>query len=199
MVWQRRVLHLRGVLTLFATFETLGQKEERPAWFPLQKGFSKVDAHVHGPKEQGSRAAGYAVGPLFDWYFPLQAACGLLAVLTAVGWARSHPRPVHRWRLAILLLAMATVLLGWALECEVSELRGPRNEATDLYLRAGEERAVERLAIMKEARGNFARWHLYSLFLNFGTVILVTAGMAMASRLPEGEKSPATSCRGDRL
>jgi hypothetical protein len=37
---------------------------------------------------------------------------------------------------------------------------------------------------MNEAKGAFARWHLISMSLNFGTIFLVTVGMALAARLP---------------
>lgn len=172
-------------LSVFNTFETLGQKEVREQWFPLPKEFRKADVHVNGPKEQGVRVAGRAVGPMFHWYFLLQTVCGILALGTALGWARTHAQErVHKWRLVLLLLALATVLLGWALEREVNELRGPRDEATDVYLAATDDRADEALAVMKHARAEFGRWHMYSLFLNFATVLLATAAMALAGRLP---------------
>jgi|SRR5581483_1522542 len=173
-------------LSLFQSFETLAQKpaEQRPLWFPLAVPFDKADEHVGGPKEQGSRAAGYAVGPMFYWFFLVQGACGFLAAATSLPWARSQPGKVHRWRAHVLLVALATVVIGWPLERKVTDLRAPRNQATDAYLQANDAAAPTLLSAMKEARSEFGRWHAYSLLLNFATVALVTAGMAMAAKLP---------------
>jgi glycerol-3-phosphate acyltransferase PlsY len=177
-------------LSLFSTFETLGQSEQRPAWFPRTELFQRHDDALNGPKEQGSRAAGYAIAPLFDWFFPLQGICGLLAVGTALGWPRSHPESVHRLRGTILLVALVTVLIGWPLERKVSDLREPRNQATEAYLQSRSEASLQ---AMKAARGEFATWHLVSLALNFVTLGLVTWGMALAARLPQEQGSGVRS------
>lgn len=177
-------------LSLFATFEAVATHPaaERPAWFPLAPEFRHIDTEVNGPKEQGSRAAGYAVGPMFHWYYLLQGVCGLVAVFTALSWSRTYPQKVHRLRAWLLLAGLVLVLIGWPLERRVSELRVPRNQAMDAYLQAADPGT---LAAMKDAKGEFFRWHTYSLLANFGVVIAVTLGMALAARLPP-EAQPAS-------
>jgi hypothetical protein len=123
---------------------------------------------------------------MFPWYFLIQGICGLLALATAGGWSRSEPRVrAHRVRTVVLVLAVVTVLVGWWLEHKVTELRAERNEAVDRVLQGSAPQAkdVEEAARLAE---DFVRWHLYSLFLNFGTVALVTVAMALAARLPGG-------------
>ena len=46
---------------LFRDFEAVGKKpaDERPAWLPLPATFQASDDLVQGPKEQGSRVAGF--------------------------------------------------------------------------------------------------------------------------------------------
>lgn len=178
-------------LSLFSTFESLGQKPagEREPWFPLARDFEKKTELVDGPREQGSRAAGYAVGPLFSWYFLLQGVCGFIALATSWPWQKLAK--LHRWRVNLLLVALITVVIGWRLERHVvADLRGPRNEATETYLRTGQG-----LQEMKDARAAFLQWHSISLMLNFGTLVLVAAAMALAARLPTEENpsnQPAT-------
>jgi acyl-phosphate glycerol 3-phosphate acyltransferase len=175
-------------LTLFHTFESIGADvKDRPNWFPPTPAFLKSGEQIDGPKEQGTRAAGTAVGPIFPLYFLLQGICGLLALATAWAWTGSQPpRKIHKVRVAVLLPALVTVLIGWPLEQKVSELRIPRYEETDRYLQAkpGEDKAALEAAL--EARKEFGLWHMLSLFLNFGTVILVGVGMALAAQLPDG-------------
>jgi hypothetical protein len=174
--------------SLFSTFDAVGNSTARPEWLPLTKHFVGDDIHINGPAEQGSRLFGAAVGPLFVWFFFVQGMCGFLATTTALGWSRSHPeKKVHRVRMALLLAALITVLAGWPLEHRVAELREPRSQATDAYLDYLEAGAVPPesvLAQMKEARADFARWHLFSLGLSFVTLILVSAAMALAAQLP---------------
>jgi glycerol-3-phosphate acyltransferase PlsY len=178
-------------LSLFGTFEELGKtkQEDRPAWFPLPETYAKIDAEINGPKEQGTRAAGYAVGPLFNWYFLLQGLCAFIAAWTSLAWTRENPRvKIHKRRTTILVLAMVTVLTGWPLEHKVAALREPRNQAVDAYLRAGIEPSTEALEKMRTARSDFGRWHFYSLLLNFATLILVTGAMALGGSLPAGRE-----------
>lgn len=196
----RRVLHVLALglwfgsaifftfvvtLSLFNTFEDLGKKEDRPAWFPLPASFARADAALQGPKEQGSRVAGYAVGPLFHWYFLLQGLCGFIATWTALAWSREHPgQRIHAWRTVLLVLALLTVVIGWPLERKVTEVREPRNQAIEAYLRAGQDASTDIQEKMTAARSEFGRWHFYSLMVNFGTVLLVTGAMALAAQLP---------------
>jgi len=139
-------------LSLFATFELIAEQEPRPEWFPSSPLYDKDPSTWTPPpggikspfatvadvrKEQGSRAAGAAVGPMFDWYFLIQGACAVVALATALPWSRIDPGVrSHRVRVAVLILAFLTVLAGWPLERKVSELREPRNAATDALLRA---------------------------------------------------------------
>src|SRR5262249_53175621 len=83
-------------LSLFHTFEAEGmtEAEGRPSWFPLPPKYNKpedLDIPLNPPKEQGTRAAGFAVGPMFGWYFLLQGVCGFLAVATALNWSWAEP------------------------------------------------------------------------------------------------------------
>jgi acyl-phosphate glycerol 3-phosphate acyltransferase len=178
-------------VSLFGTFEAIGARDERPAWLPRVAAFQKQDAAIDGPREQGSRVAAAAVAPMFGWFFLIQGVCGLLATSTSLGWSRSHPEKVHQRRTTLLLAALATVLIGWPVEQKVSALRGPRNDATDAYLISDGAGAEAALAHMKEARAEFARWHLVSLGLTFVTLLLLTAAMALAARLPERGPEPS--------
>jgi acyl-phosphate glycerol 3-phosphate acyltransferase len=174
-------------LTIFNTFESIGADvEHRPSWFPATSDFMKVEGKLDGPREQGTRAGGAVITPLFGWYFLLQGICGLLAVATALAWTRLHPQgKVHKVRIAVLLAALITVLAGWPLEQKVNSLRGPRYEAMDKFLQAkpGQDAAVLEAAL--EAKTEFGLWHMMSLFLNFGTVVLVGVAMALAAQLPQ--------------
>jgi len=165
---------------------------ERPAWLPHAAAFEKKDDAIDGPKEQGARVAGAAVEPMFAWFFLIQGVCGLLAASTSLGWSRAHPQKVHQRRTTLMLLALATVLIGWPVAQKVAALREPRNAATDAYLQSDAASdasgAVAARAQMNAARGQFAAWHGVSLSLTFVTLLLLTAAMALAARLPD--KSP---------
>ena len=157
---------------LFRTLESFGSTpaNERPAWLPLSAGFDK---------EAGTRLAGATIGPIFPVYFALQGACGLLALITAYGFTRYDPnRRVHRVRFWIITLAFLTAVAGWPLEQRVRDLGLKRNDGDPT------------------AKASFGSWHAASLFLNFGTLGLVTAGMALAAVLPFGSRAagkPETS------
>jgi acyl-phosphate glycerol 3-phosphate acyltransferase len=175
-------------LSLFGSFEALGENTtSRPAWFPLPSVFERKDEHLSGPREQGTQAAGFAVEPLFLWYFLLQGACALLALGTAVGLSWSHPERLHRLRVLLLLLALLTVVAGVPLERKVSALREPRYQNTIAYLQNPTNEARD--AALK-ARSEFGMWHGFSLLLNFGTIALVTAAMVLVAWLPERSASP---------
>jgi acyl phosphate:glycerol-3-phosphate acyltransferase len=189
-------------LTLFSTFETEAEKTQRPTWFPLPAEY-KLDAGVEKfdlRKDQGTRAAGFAISPLFDRYFLWQGVCGFLATLTALGWTKAElSRRVHRLRVVVLILAMVTVLVGWPLEHQVSAVRQARNEASDrlmekLHVQGGSVSAPtvdEARAHVVAVRREFATWHLWSLLLNLLTIGLVTVAMAQTALLPESKKLAA--------
>ena len=146
---------------IFNTFDGLveNQNGSRPEWLPPT--LSKL---------QASQLAGMAVSPIFPRYFLLQGACGLLALATSFRLAAGKPLTrFERWRVAVLAVGIATVLLGVPLVQKIDGLRAARA--------AGDE----------AARTALATWHLVSLFLNFITVGLAGVGLGMAAFLPNGE------------
>jgi acyl-phosphate glycerol 3-phosphate acyltransferase len=175
-----------AALSLFQTFETesLKDKETRPLWFPLPDAYAKEPPSDRFPgplrKEQGSRAAGAAVGPIFIWYYGIQAGCAVITAITALGWWLSRKGRVHGVRAVLLLLALAGVGLGWGLERVVADLRVPRDQLTDAVLQG----ATSDVQPAEDARAAFVRWHGYSLLDNFAVLLLVTVAMALAAQLP---------------
>jgi acyl-phosphate glycerol 3-phosphate acyltransferase len=186
--------------SLFGSFEKIASREEkdpqRPAWFPVSSSYEKPPPSQKFPdplrKEQGTRAAGYVIGPMFDWYFILQAACAVIAVLTAVGWTMSgHSCKLHRLRAVVLVLALATVAAGWWMERKVSELRVDRDGATDSLL-AKSKPTDDDVKATEQARATFGMWHGFSLLLNLGTLLLATIALALAVKLPDCGKQSAS-------
>jgi acyl-phosphate glycerol 3-phosphate acyltransferase len=174
-------------LSLFGSFEQLGTEQPRPSWFPLPAEYSRND-RVNGPKEQGTRAAGFAVSPMFRWYFLLQGVCGFIALATALPWSRLGG--VHRWRQSLQLTATVLVLVGWAVEQKVEGLRDPRNSTTEAYLQT----SVPDEALcneMQSARSAFGTWHLVSLMLNLAVIVCVTGATALAAHLPAERSIPS--------
>ncbi|MBI1832858.1 MAG: glycerol-3-phosphate 1-O-acyltransferase PlsY [Planctomycetes bacterium] len=166
--------------SLFGSFETLGQTDPPPeSWFHRPVLYAGTTEMVNGPKEQGTRAAGFAIGPMFTWYFALQGVCGFIALATAMALLK-EAGGVHRWRVNLLLAAVAFVLIGWPLERKVHELREPRNRLTEVYLN---ERTGQAKAEAKEARDTFGQWHLASVLMNLATIVCVAGAMAMAGNL----------------
>ena len=151
-----------AALTIFHTFRDLAVNEKyHPDWLSA----------AQLSEEHGTQLAGIAVGPIFDWYFPLQAICSLLVVATAPNWSRLEPgRKVHKVRNIVLILAVATVVAGWPVADVVGRLRLQRY-STDA-------------AVAQAAQAQFGTWHAISLALNMGTLVLVTVAMALAAQLP---------------
>ncbi len=178
-------------LSLFDTFEkeTAKPSAERRYWLPVPPDMDKAPPTPKFPdplrKEQGSRIAGAAVGPMFFPYYILQIVCGALAVLTALAWAGRGG--VHRWRAIVLILALAGAGVGWWLDVRVEGLRKVRSDASDVVITSPDPTPEQRAAA-DEARANFGAWHTYSLFANFGTLALVTVAMGMAAALPAAER-----------
>lgn len=172
-------------LSLFHGFEAVAAKsaEERPAWFPLPDQFAR---DLAGRKEQGVRAAGYAISPMFSVYFPLQVACAALALATALTWTRPGMTGVHAIRSLMLVLALVSVLGGWWLERVVHDLRLSRYGSSDAALR---DPTPENVRSAEETRAEFGRWHFYSLMLNFLTLLLVAVGTVLAAQLPEHQET----------
>lgn len=179
-------------LTLFSAMDDLtGDKLKHP-WFE-QTRFTSESEEIKPHKEYGSRIFGQAISPMFDWYFLLQGLCGFLSVATAWSWQYLQPASrLHRLRVTLLLLATATVVLGWPLERHVSELRHVRHDKMQAYFAAtatagmSNEVVASRAVEAIDARREFGLYHTYSLFLNFTTIGLVTGGMALAAFLPAG-------------
>jgi acyl-phosphate glycerol 3-phosphate acyltransferase len=160
-----------SALLVFQSFESLPAKRgaDRPGWLP--PSFSK---------ENATQLAGYAVGPIFPWYFLLQGACGVLALATCWPWPGWEPlHRVHRVRFLILAVALATVIAGWPIASKVGELRDARYSSDP--------------AVAASAKADFGRWHGYSLMINFVTLGLVTWGMGLAARLPSAVTANVTT------
>jgi acyl-phosphate glycerol 3-phosphate acyltransferase len=161
-------------LVIFRTLETYGEMSfnERPDWLPLPHQFTK---------ESGTRLAGEIVAPIFPFYFLIQGLCGLLVLITSLSFTRAERgRRVHRWRFYIVTLAVLTIVVAWPLNNRIHELRLQRYDHDP--------------EVAKVAKEQFGRWHTASLFLNFGTVLLVAAAMGMAAALPAtAAKQPSPS------
>jgi acyl phosphate:glycerol-3-phosphate acyltransferase len=177
-------------LTLFGTFERVAVEADRPLWFPKWQTYDGESPDPIFPKplskEQGTRAAGVAIDPLFKWYFGIQAVCGSLATVTAFVWLRSAKGRTHRIRASILITALVMVAVGWWLERKVHELREPRNKTFDAMISHSPPIETDVRAAVA-AREKFVRWHLYSLGLNMLIVLLVTIAMAQAVSLPAAD------------
>jgi glycerol-3-phosphate acyltransferase PlsY len=176
-------------LNLFATFERVAEKEpaEREVWFPIWNAYDGPSPAPAFPeplrREQGTRAAGVALAPLFHWYFGIQAVCAALALATALPWLKIGAGRIHVYRVCILFAALVTVALGWKVMRNVEDCRVLRNQNFDAMVGHSPPHDKDvRWAIMM--RLAFAHWHLWSLGLNMATVLLVTIAMAQAAYLP---------------
>jgi glycerol-3-phosphate acyltransferase PlsY len=193
-------------LSLFGTFERMTDASERPNWFPASNLYEKDPANWTPPpagvdkppfltlrdvdKEQGSRAAGAAVSPMFHLYFGIQLGCAAVTLFTALFFFLAEQRArIHLVRLVVFLLANLLVGAGLGMERRVSELRGPRNDATDALLQAAPNIAEGIYQKAVEARREFGMWHGISTMLNLGTIMLVTVAMALAVQLPQATSS----------
>ncbi len=194
-------------LTLLGTFDRLTDptvNPQRPVWLPMPPGFEKDPPSDRFPsplaKEQGRRLFGVAVGSLFIWYFGIQTVCAILALATAVPWSRTSK--VHRFRTGVLALALLTVGVNWWLDWEVNARRTVRSDTSDKVLLALRDQSMAPPDLVRaadSARADFDRWHTYSLFANFATLLLVTVAMALAAKLPADEPlSVAPSAEGSR-
>ncbi len=181
--------------SLFGSFEKLAVEKatdsERPLWFRISPYYENDLQSEKFPKpfrkEQGTRAAGFAISPMFDWYFILQAACAVIAALTALGWTMSgYSRGVHRLRAAVLLIALVGAGAGWWLGHRVSDLRAERDDATDSLLTTANPTADD-IKTAEQARATFGGWHGISVLINLATLLLVTTALALSVKLPENQ------------
>ena len=109
---------------------------------------------------------------MFSRYFAVQGACGVLALVTALGLLRVEPgRRVHQVRFWLIAVALLCVVAGWPLNVYVGELRILRNQGD------------------AAAQASFGSWHAVSLLLNMAVIGLVTIAMALAAMLPSGAPS----------
>ncbi|HKB06608.1 MAG TPA: glycerol-3-phosphate 1-O-acyltransferase PlsY [Gemmataceae bacterium] len=143
---------------------------DRTANLPLAPGATEEQK-----KQLATALAGSAVGPVFPKFFQLQAVCAALALITALGWW-SSPGKVNRWRVAVIGLAAAAVVVGWPLSNHVSALRVQRFD-----LVSGEAAAAA-----------FRDWHFVSLALSTVTAALAGIALAMAAKMPNDEKCGPT-------
>ncbi|MHB1426206.1 MAG: glycerol-3-phosphate 1-O-acyltransferase PlsY [Gemmataceae bacterium] len=177
-------------LNLFGTFERVAAEppEKREIWFPMWKAYDgpSPDPALPEPlrKEQGTRAAGAALEPLFHWYFGIQAVCAVLAAATALSWLRRGGGRIHACRVCNLLHALVLVVFGWQLMRGAEIIRGMRNHSFDLMVRDSPP-TDESVRTVLEARQLFAQFHLASLGVNMVTILLVTIAMAQAAYLPD--------------
>jgi acyl-phosphate glycerol 3-phosphate acyltransferase len=138
------------------------------------------DASEERKKALASALAGSAVGPVFPRYFAMQSVCGLVALATALSWwSAEGGRKVHRWRVILIALGVATVAIGWPLSNYVSELRLERFSSDQ--------------GIASAAKAAFGPWHLASLLLSTVTVCLAGLALALAGRLPSEEERTAST------
>jgi hypothetical protein len=180
-----------GVLILTA-FQDVSRLEgpARPPWFPLPQVYEGPRPSPAFPEplrlEQGSRAFGVAVGSLFTYYFGLQTACAVVALLTALGLR--HTSGLRVLRVSVLGLGVLSVLAGWGIERWVDSLRVTRNEATDAALANPTPDTVQ---AADRARSAFGAAHGVSLLVNFLTLFLALGGLALAAHLPAPQPAPA--------
>jgi acyl phosphate:glycerol-3-phosphate acyltransferase len=157
--------------SLFRTFDTV----VRTSPSDRTAGLSIIPASADPTDidRLGKALAGAAVSPIFPMYFSLLTGCTAIALLTAVVWRRRGR--IHRARLLVAIMALATVLAGWPISTKVSELR---------LLRFSPDPMIAELA-----KSEFAVWHLVSLALSLLTVLLLGIILVMAAWLPTSDRS----------
>lgn len=137
---------------------------DRTAYLPLAP-----DATPQQKKDLATALAGSAVGPVFPKSFQLQAICAALSLITAIGWWNCGCK-VHRWRVIVLVLAVATIAIAWPISNKVSALRV--------------ERFSPDSTIAEAAKTAFAEWHMASLWLSMATTLLAGIALALAAKMP---------------
>jgi hypothetical protein len=197
-VWLGSVVFftIAGVL-IFAAFEEVSRlpqgDQPRPDWFPLPEMFNKDSPDQGFPNplrlEQGSRAGGAVVSKIFPVYFLLQTICAAIAMFTALLLLKNQGGRLDTVRLIVCALGLAAVLVGWWLERYVSELREPRNDRTDIVLKATHP-AHEQIMEARQARAAFGKWHGVSLLVNFATLVLALLATVLAAHLAATSRNP---------
>ena len=154
-------------VSLFASFERV--VADGPSDRTAYRTIISPDASPEEKRVLGSALAGAAVGPIFPKYFATQAVCGVLALVTALGWYSAGTW--HRVRVLVLGAAVLTVAVAWPISEEVTRLRLDRFHPDPTFAAA--------------AKAAFGPWHLASLGLSFATITLAGVGLAMAAKLPD--------------
>jgi acyl-phosphate glycerol 3-phosphate acyltransferase len=176
-------------LSLFSTLQNITASADRPYWLSVPHELEGPPQSPAFPnplsKEQGGRIFGAAVGPMFGPYFLLQGICAALALATSWGWGRNGK--VHQWRRIILAVGLVSVILGWWLNGEAAVRQRMRIDTSDAVLLHSAPAPPALIAEANAAREDFGRWHTYSLFANFVTLILATIALALAAQLPTAE------------
>jgi hypothetical protein len=155
--------NLLAAPTIFATFKEVANSapSDRTAYVNINNGLDQEK------KDQlGNALAGAAVGPIFPQFFGLHAICGAVALITAMGWWQQLGK-VNRWRVYLIGIALAIVVISWPISQKVTALRLARFSPDS--------------AIADAAKADFVTWHLYSLGLSMLTLVLVFAAMLMAA------------------
>src|ERR1700722_17232236 len=134
---------------IFASFKQV--VHAGPSDRTAQETIISADAKSERKDALSSALAGSAVGLVFPRYFAMQAACGFLALITALSWWKVEGK-VHRWRVYLIALAVLGVAIGWPVSNSVSELRLLRFSADS--------------AISANAKADFGTWHLVRLLLS---------------------------------
>lgn len=169
---------------------------ERPAWLPLPALYDRPAPEGFPDPlrlEQGSRAAGAAVGRVFPTYYALQLGCAAVALLTAWLLSRGGEGRWHQLRVWLCAAALATAAAGWAMERHVAALRVPRNERSDAALAASAD-AREQLDEARAARRAFGMWHGLNLLQSYATLALAGALVVLVPSLASPRAARPGAC-----
>jgi acyl phosphate:glycerol-3-phosphate acyltransferase len=183
-------------LLIFNNLENL--PDDRPDWLPLPAEYARIDDHIDGPKEQGTRLAGRVVGAVFPSYFLMQILCGVVALIPALTWWRTCVTDrANRWRCYLLLAGLTLALAGAWLEQKVHDLQGRRHTAVESYLKS-QTPTEATIKDMQAARKWFGMWHGISVLVNYAAILAVVGAMFLTVSLPStsGPADPALSPSG---
>jgi acyl-phosphate glycerol 3-phosphate acyltransferase len=154
------VFFTAGAVQIFQAFEHLADTSE--PGLPWRADITR---------ERATALAGVAVNPLFAIYFPMQVACGILALGTALGWKEVEDRRLHHVRIGLLAIALAIAVAAWPLARHVGKLRLERYDPNR--------------AIASAAQVAFASWHFASVSMTMATLFLSGTALGLAAHLPD--------------
>lgn len=121
-------------------------------------------------KREGTRLAGEVLDPVFAQYFPLQVACGVVALLTALCWV-SRPGTLPKVRVGAIAVALLLAVVNLL-------LLAPRVHRLRL------DRYGSDVDLASRADAAFGMWHTFSLLTDMATLLLVTVALALAAVWP---------------